>query len=68
MYQQFKVITSEELPGWQHHFYTINAAWLIEFFYITAADEFQLKNPDLIISKGGRIIFIQCDKIGRAHV
>ena len=61
MYKKFKVIASEELPGWQHFFYTINAAWLTEFFFITAADEFQLKNPDLIINKGGRIIFIQCD-------
>ncbi|REJ83506.1 MAG: GNAT family N-acetyltransferase [Bacteroidetes bacterium] len=54
-----KIDFQEEL---REYFYSINIEWLKEYFDPTAEDLRILKNPEEIISMGGRIVFISAGK------
>ena len=43
-------------PAMRDHFYTLNAAWLVKYFYIEAIDERVLRNPETeLLANGGAI-------------
>ncbi len=44
----------------KHYFYSLNKAWIDEFFVFTDEDNRALSNPEVeIINKGGEILFIE---------
>lgn len=46
------------------HFYTLNAAWLVKYFYIEAIDERVLRNPETeLLANGGAIWFAVIDDV-----
>lgn len=54
----FSIVKAPVFPEWKDAFYSINVAWLQEYFSVTPADEAQLSQPELIIENGGEILFV----------
>ncbi|PQJ23182.1 GNAT family N-acetyltransferase [Tenacibaculum sp. SG-28] len=57
-----KVIITAFSKEYANEFYTLNIAWLRQYFYVEPFDEEVLRNPETyIVNKGGHVFFAKVD-------